>query len=63
MGTLGVEIGTGESFNKTSDPAADTAEVGNATGIAPFFTAFCKYQFLVSKPFHLLIHDNTGIDY
>ena len=46
-----------------SDPAAAAAEGGNATGITPFFYAFREEQVLVAKLVHLLIHDNTDIDY
>ena len=63
MGTLGVELGTGESFNETSDPAAVDAEGGNATGITPLSDAFSEEQVFVVKLVHLLIHNNTDIDY
>ena len=63
MGALGVALGTGESFNKTADPAAAAAEGGNATGITPFSPAFRQEQVLVAKLVHLLIHDNTDIAY
>ena len=62
MGTLGVELGTGESFNKTEDPDAESAEEGNSTG-TPFPAAFRKEQVLVAKLVHLLIHENTDILY
>ena len=63
MRTIGVELGTGEIFNKTSDPDTAAAEVGNATGVTPFSAAFRQEQFLVAKRVHLLIHDNTDIYY
>ena len=63
MGTLGVELGTGESFNETADPASATTEVGNSTGITPFSDAFRKEQVLVAKLVKLLIHDNDDIDH
>ena len=63
VGTLGVELGTGESSNETADPAAAAAEGGNATGITPFSAALRKEQVLVVKLVHLLIHNNNGIDY
>ena len=40
LGTLGVELRTGESFDETEYPAA--GEWGNATGVTPFSAAFCK---------------------
>ena len=63
MGTLGVELGTGETLNDTADPAADAAERGNATYITPFSAAFREDQFLVVKLVHLLINNNTDINY
>jgi len=63
MGTLGVDLGMGESFNETADPSNAAAEGGNATGITPFSADFCEEQVLVAKLVHLLIHDNTDIDY
>ena len=63
MGTLGIELGTGEILNEMADPVSDAAEGGNSTGITPFSDAFCEEKVLVAKIFHLLIHDNTDIDY
>ena len=62
MGTLGVELGTGESSNKMADPVDDSAEGGNAAGITPFSTALRKEQVLVAKLVRLPIHNNTDID-
>ena len=42
MGTLGFELGKGDSLNKTAEPAAAAAEGGNYTGITPFNAAFYK---------------------
>ena len=61
MGTFGVELTKGESSNKTTYPAA--TEGGNSTGITPFYAASREEQVLVAKIVHLLIHDNTDIDY
>ena len=61
--TLGVEIGTRESLNKTEDPAAAAAEGGKSTSITPISDAFREEQVLVVKLVHLLIHNNTDIDY
>ena len=63
MGILGVELGTGESLNETADPATAAAEEGNATGITTFSSAFREDQVLVVNIVHLLIHNNTDIDY
>ena len=63
MGTIGVDLGMVESLNETEDPDAATAEEGISTRITPFSAAFCKEKVLVAKPVHLLIHDNTDIDY
>ena len=63
VGTLGVELGTGERLNETANPAAADAEGGNATGITPLSAAFRNDQVLVVKLVHLLIHNNTDIDY
>ena len=63
MGTLVLEIGTGESFRETAHPVADAAEGGNATGITPFSADFREEQVLLAKLFHLLIHDNIDIYY
>ena len=63
MGTLGVEIGTGESSNKMADPVAAAAEGGNAAGITLFSTALREEQVLVAKLVRLLVHNNTDIDY
>ena len=63
MGKLGIEIGTVESFNGTSDLAAATAEVVNSTNITPLYAAFCEEQVIVENIVHLLIHENTDIDY
>ena len=63
VGTLGVQLRTGESLNETADPIAAAAEGGNATGITPLSTAFCDEQVLVVKLVHLLIHNNIDIDY
>ena len=63
MGTLGVELGTGEIFYETADPAAASTERENATGITHFSTDFREEQVLVAKLFHHLIHKNTDIDY
>ena len=61
MGTLGVELGTGESSNKMADPVDDSAEGGNAAGITPFSTALREEQVLVSKLVSLPIHNNTDM--
>ena len=63
VGTLGVELGTGESLNETADPVAADAEGVNSTGITPLSAAFREEQVLVVKLVHLLIHNNTDIDY
>ena len=42
-------------------PAA--TEGGNSTGITPFYAASREEQVPVAKLVHLLIHDNTDIDY
>ena len=63
VGTLGVELGTGESLNETADPVAADAEGVNPTGITPLSAAFREEQVLVVKLVHLLIHNNTDIDY
>ena len=63
VGTLGVELGTGESLNEMADPNDVAAEVGNATGITPLSDALPEEQVLVVKLIHLLIHNNTYIDY
>ena len=63
VGTLVVELGTGESSNETADPAAAAAEGGKATDINPLSAAFREEQVLVVKLVHLLIHNNTYIDY
>ena len=63
MITLGVELGTGESLNKTTYPAAAADEGGKAKGITPISAALCKEQVLVVKLVHLLIHKNTDINY
>ena len=49
MGTLRIELGTGDSFKETADPAAAASEGGNTTGITPFSAAFRKKQVLVAK--------------
>ena len=63
MGTLRIELGTGDSFKETADPAAAASEGGNTTGITPFSAAFRKKQVLVAKLVHLLFHDNADICY
>ena len=63
MGTLSVELGTGDIFNKTAYPTDDAVEGGNATSFSPFFYAFHEEQVLVFKLVHLIIPDNTDIDY
>ena len=63
VGTLVVDIGTGESLNKKSDPEAAASEEGNDTGIIPLSYAFHEEQVLVFKLVHLIIPDNTDIDY
>ena len=39
------------------------AEGGNSTGITPLYAAFREEQVLVVNLVHLLIHNNTDIDY
>ena len=63
MGKLGVELGIGKSFKETADPDAAATEGGNGTGITPFYAAFREEQVLVAKLVHIIIHDNTDIDY
>ena len=63
VGTLSVELGKGESLNETAEPAAAAAERGNATNITSLYSAFRGEQVLVVKRVHLLIHNNTDIDY
>ena len=63
MGTIGVELGMGESFNETEDPAAAAAGVGNDIGITPFSAALHEEQVLVAKLVHLLTHANTDMYY
>ena len=63
MGTLRIDLGTGDSFKDTADPAAAASEGGNTTGITPFSATFRNYQVLVANLVHLLIHKNTDIDY
>ena len=63
LGTLGIELVTGESLNEMADPADAASEGGNATGITPLSAAFREEQVLVVKLVHLLIHNNTYIDY
>ena len=63
VGTIGVEIGTGESLNETADPIYAATEGGNATRITPLSAAFHNDQVLVVKLVHLLTHNNTDIDY
>ena len=63
MGKLGVDLGNGESLNETADPIAAAAEGGNATCITSLYTAFRDEQVLVVKIVHLLVHNNTYIDY
>ena len=63
MGIIGIEIGTGESFNNMVDPAAAATEGGNVTVVTPFYDAFREEQVLVAKLVHLLIHNNTYIYY
>ena len=63
VGTLGIKIGTVESFNGTSDLAAATAEGVNSTNITPFYSAFYEEQVIVANIVHLLIHENTDIGY
>ena len=61
--TSGVELGTGESLKETSDPSTASSEGRNDIGIIPFYDAFREEQVPVVKIFHLLIHNNTYIDY
>ena len=63
MGTLWVDIGTGEIFNETTEPIATAAEGVNATGTTQFSAAFRKEQVLVNNLVHLLIDKNNDIDY
>ena len=63
MGALGVELETGENFNKTTHPAAADVQGGNATGITYFSDAFLEEHFLVTKLVQLLVHDNNDIAY
>ena len=63
MSTLVVEIGTGDSFNETAEPAAAAAEVGNATCVTTFSDAFREEQVIMAMIVKLLIHDITDIDY
>ena len=63
VGTIGVDLGTGESLNETADPDAAADEGGNTTGITPLSAAFREEQFLVVKLVQILIHNNTDIDY
>ena len=63
VGTISVELVTGESLKETSDPAAADAEGGNATGITPLSAAFLKEKDLLVKLVHLIIHNNNDIDY
>ena len=63
VGNFGIELGTWESLNDTTDPATAAAEGGNATGITPLSNAFHEEKVLVVKLVHLLIHNNTDIDY
>ena len=63
VGTLGVELETGENLNKRVDPATVAAEGGNVSGIIPLSSAFHEEQVLVFNLVHLLIHNSTDIDY
>ena len=63
VGTLGVELGKGESLHETTDPAAEASEVGNATVITPLSATFRKEQVLLVKLVHHIIHNNSDIDY
>ena len=61
MGTLGVDLGTVESFKDTADLTA--AEGVNSIGITPFYFSFRENQVLVVKLVYLLIHNNTDINF
>ena len=63
VGTIGVDIGKGESLNETADPVAADAEGVNSTGITPLSAAFLKEKDLLVKLVHLIIHNNNDIDY
>ena len=63
MGAFGVDLGTGESFNETTYPAAAAAQGENATGITLVYASLLEEQVLVAKLVHIFVHYNTDMDY